>query len=213
MISFRRPRVKALFTTTTAALLIVASCTPSGNLRVGPVRVTANIGEASFLQTIFSVKGGATVVHKQKFCDMPTEEELQEEVTTVGEIDLSTFIRLDKLELVETKITATSGNFNFLTAMSIRFLPKPGAGNPVVLGAAINPNGFGTEIVLEPEDGVDFLALIRANDEADPNDCPRIEYTMTFQSLPSQDVEYTLDVTVDGYAEVGREKVLQEIAH
>lgn len=196
---------------TAVILAFGLSCSPNGNLIVGPVRVTATIGEASFVETLFSIKGGATITHKQKFCDMPTEEELQEQVTTVGDIDLSAFIRLDRLELVETVLTATSGDFDFLTGMTVRFLPKPGAGNPVVLGAASNPNGLGTEIVLEPEDGVDFLALVRANDAADPDDCPRIEYTLTFQSVPTQDVDYRLDVTVDGFAEVGREKVLNAI--
>lgn len=191
-----------------AVLLMVTACSPNGNLVVGPVRVTATIGEASFLETLFSLKGGATVTHKQKFCDMPTEDELQEQVTTVGDIDLSSFIRLDRLELVETVLTATSGDFSFMTEMTVRYLPKPGAGDPVVLGTASDSNGFGTEIVLIPEDGVDFLELVRANDAVGGDGCPRIEYTITFQSIPTQDVEYRLDVTVDGYAEVGPEKFL-----
>lgn len=145
----------------------------NGNLLVGPVRVTATIGEASFVETLFSLKGGATITHKQKFCDMPTEDELQEQVTTVGEIDLSSFIRLEKLELVETVLTATSGDFDFMTEMTVRFLPQPGAGSPVVLGTASNPAGLGAEVVLVPEDGVDFLALIRANDASRRRCVPR----------------------------------------
>ena len=193
-------------------MVLGLSCSQNGNLLVGPVRVTATIGEASFVETLFSLKGGASITHKQKFCDMPTEDELQEQVTTVGDIDLSAFIRLERLELVETVLTATSGDFDFLTGITVRFLPKPGAGNPVVLGTASDPSGLGTEIVLEPEDGVDFLELIKANDAGDPDACPRIEYTLTFQSVPTQDVEYRLDVTVDGFAEVGREKVMDAIA-
>ena len=193
-------------------MIVAGACSVNGNLLVGPVRVTATIGEASFVETLFSLKGAATITHKQKFCDMPTEDELQEQVTTVGEIDLSSFIRLEKLELVETVLTATSGDFDFMTEMTVRFLPQPGAGSPVVLGTASNPAGLGTEVVLVPEDGVDFLALIRANDAAGDDACPRIEYEMTFNSIPTEDIEYRLDITVDGFAEVGRDKVLSAIA-
>ncbi len=203
-ISNRTLRVIARAILTVAA--IGTACTPGGNLIVGPVRVTATVGEASFLQTLFSVKGVATITHKQKFCDMPSEQDISDQVTTVGEVDLSQFVRLNRLELVETVLTATSGDFGFMTEMTVRFIPKPGAGETVVLGTASDPNGFGTEIVLVPPDDVDFLELIRANDAADPNDCPKIEYEITFQSAPLQDVEYRLDVTVDGYAELGREK-------
>lgn len=190
----------------------VTACTPDGNLIIGPIRVTATIGEASFLQTLFSLKGNATVTHRQKFCDMPTEQELSDQVTTVGDIDLSRFVRLNRLELVKAVITATSGDFDFMTKMTVRFIPKPGAGPAVDLGTASDPNGLGTKIELVPPGDVDFLALIRANDAGDPNACPKIEYEITFKSVPLQDVEYRLDVTVDGYAEVGREKAFTAVS-
>lgn len=205
---FIRQNTFAIIVVIVILILIASACTPQGNLVVGPARVTATVGEASFLSTLFSLKGGATITHKQKFCEMPTEDELQSEVTTVGDIDLSAFIRLERLELVETVLTATSGDFSFMTDMTVTFIPKPGAGDPVVLGTASDPNGFGTEIALVPPGGVDFLELIRANDAGDPDACPKIEYEITFQSVPLQDVEYRLDVTVDGYAEVGPEKFL-----
>ena len=201
-----RPIRKYVVFSILVAGFAVFSCAPNGNLIVGPVRVTATVGEASFLSALFSTKGTATLTHKQKFCDLPTEDELQSQVTTVGDIDLSSFIRLHRLELVQTVLTATSGDFDFMTELTVTFIPKPGAGDPVVLGATSDANGFGTEIVLVPTDDVDFLELIRANDEGDPDTCPKIQYEITFKSVPLQDVEYRLDVTVDGYAEVGPEK-------
>ncbi|MDZ4858952.1 MAG: hypothetical protein SGI88_08195 [Candidatus Hydrogenedentes bacterium] len=187
------------------ALALATACTPDGNLIVGPVRITANIGEASFAETLFGLKG-ATITHRQEFCDMPTEEELSEQLQGEGSFDITRFIRPNRLELVETTITATSGNFDFLTGMTVRYIPRPGAGPTVVLGTASASGGFGTEIVLVPEDGVDFLELIRANDESQSDQCSKIEYQMTFQSVPLQDVEYRLDITVDGYVELGPEK-------
>lgn len=195
-----------------AAITVVAACTPEGNLIIGPIRVTATIGEASFLQTLFTLKGSATVTHRQKFCDMPTEQELSDQVTTVGDVDLSRFVRLNRLELVKTVITATSGDFDFMTKMTVRFIPKPGAGPTVDLGTASDPNGLGTTIELVPPGNVDFLALIRANDAGDPNACPKIEYEITFKSVPLQDVQYRLDMTVDGFAEVGREKAFTAVS-
>jgi len=188
-------------------LIFATSCTPDGNLIVGPIRITANIGEASFAETLFGLKG-ATITHRQKFCDMPTEEELSEQLKGEGSFDVTRFVRPNRLELVETIITATSGDFDFLTAMTIRYIPKPGAGPIVVLGSASAPEGFGTEIVLVPEEGVDFLELIRANDDSDSEQCPKIEYEMTFKSVPLQDVNYRLDITVDGYVELGPEKFI-----
>ncbi|HRK36711.1 MAG TPA: hypothetical protein PLJ47_19085 [Candidatus Hydrogenedentes bacterium] len=203
---WNRSRLKSAFTA--AVLACASACTPDGDIIFGPVRVTATVGEASFAQTLFGGVKGATITHRQRFCEMPTEEELSEQLKGEGAFDITQFIRLNRLELVETTLTATSGNFNFLTDLTVRFVPKPGAGNAVVLGTASAPGGFNTEIVLIPEDDVDFLALIRANDASDSDACPKIEYEMTFQSIPLQDVEYRLDVTVDGYVELGAEKFL-----
>lgn len=35
---------------------------------------------------------------------------------------------------------------------------------------------------------------------------PRIEYEITLNSIPTEDIEYRLDITVDGFAEVGRKR-------
>ena len=196
--SFRIPAAAICF------LGLLTSC-PHNPPVLGPFRVTAPVGDASFVSTLFGGKGGLPVTTRQKFCDMPSEEELQDEVLQVGNVDLSTFIQLHELQLVKTTITATSGDFGFVTDMTVKFIPKPGSGSPVVIGTASNPNGFDTEIVLEPTDSVDFLELIRANDAGDPNTCPKLEYTITFSQPWLSDVEYHVDVTVDGYVEVEKE--------
>ena len=56
-----------------------------------------------------------------------------------------------------------------------------------------------------PDDEVDFLALIRANDAGASEECPKLEYTISFSQPPLADVEYHIDVTIDGYVEVERE--------
>jgi len=183
---------------------LIASCTQSGTVEVGPIRVTQTIGESTFLRSVFLPKGGGPVTWSDDFCDIPSEQELQEQVLNVGGVDLSRFIRLSGLHLVNTHIVATSGNFNFMTSMTVRFIPKPGAGDPVTLGTASNAGGLGTDIVLVPPSPVDFLDLIRANDASPSLLCPKLEYTITFTGPPTSDVDYSAEVTVDGYVDVGR---------
>lgn len=187
-----------------SVLAIGTSCTPQGTVEIGPVRVTQTIGESTFLRSIFLPKGGAPIVWSDDFCDLPSEAELQGEVLNVGGVDLTQFIRLSGLHLVNTEIDATSGDFNFMTEMTVRYLPKPGAGDPVVLGTASNPSGLGTAIVLVPPQPVDFLELIRANDASPSPACPKLEFTVRFSGPPVSDVSYIAEVTVDGYIEVGR---------
>ncbi len=186
----------------------IAAITSCGGhyIEVGPVRFTANVGDGKVLQDLFLPKGGPSVTYREDMCDIPSESDLESRFLQVGGVDISNFIRLSGLDLVETKITATSGNFNFLSSMTVRYIPAPVNGqdqDPVVLGTATNSNGLGTEISLVPPEPVDFLDLIRANDANDSQECPKLEVEMTPRSIPLQDVEYTADVTVDAYAQVG----------
>lgn len=191
-----------------ATLLAASACTPDGNLIVGPIRASQKVGSATFLQSLFlpktGAKGTATITHRQRFCDMPSEAELSGEVLEAGGIDFSRFIALYRLELVQTTITARDGDFDFLTGMTVRYIPVPGAGDPVELGTASDPSGLGTEIVLVPPEDVDFLELIRANDAANSEECPQLEFELTFTAPPLHDVRYRVDVTVDAFVEVGR---------
>jgi hypothetical protein len=173
-----------------------------------PIRVSSTVGEGRFLQSIFfpakAGKGSATVTHQQNLCDFPSEEEIEREILQVGMIDLSRFIGIYRIELVETLITAKEGDFDFLTGISVRFVPKPGAGDPVELGSASDPNGLGSDIELVPPADVDFLELIRANDASDSVLCPKLEFDLTFSRPPLQDIKYRVDVTIDGFVEVRR---------
>jgi hypothetical protein len=188
-------------------VLTGVACTLEGNLVVGPVRLTERIGKATFFQSLFlpktEAKGFATITHQQNFCNMPSEDEFAAAVLEVGEFDFTRFFRLHELDVVEFLIKAKEGDFDFLTEMTIRYIPKPGAGDPVEFGTASDPDGLGREIVLVPPEGVDFLELIRANDASDSEECPKLEFELTYSAPPLQDVEYRFDVTVDAFVEVG----------
>lgn len=189
-----------------AGLLLTFSGCGGAFVEVGPVRFSTQIGSGTLLEDIFTRKGGIPISHREDFCDMPTEAALEDQFLQVGNVDISKFVRLSRLELVETTITATQGDFNFLSAMTVRFIPAPVNGiaqDPVVLGTASNANGLGTVVVLTPPGTVDFLDLIQQNDANPSNKCPQLEMEVTVRAIPTQDVAYTAEVSIDAYAEIG----------
>jgi hypothetical protein len=193
------------------ALAAIAGLTTVGCLggfiEVGPVRFTADVGEGTILPSIVVLKGAPPVSYREDLCNIPSESELEERFLQVGGVDISNFIRLSGLHIVETKLTATSGNFNFLSALTIRYIPAPENGQeqvPIVLGSATNPNGLGNEINLVAPEPVDFLDLIRKNDDNSSSECPELEIEMTPRSIITNNVEYDIAVTVDAYAQVGK---------
>lgn len=205
MTAFRNRR-RLLYIATGLVLCATVGCL-GGVVEVGPIRFTANVGEGTLLKDLFLPKGGGpTVMYQEDLCNLPSESDLEERFLQVGGVDISNFIRLDGLELVETKLTATSGNFNFLSSVTVSYIPAPVNGqdqDPVVLGTATNQSGLGTEISLVPPEPVDFLDLIQENDDNPSQECPKLKVEMTPRAIPLQDVDYDVDVTVDAYAQVG----------
>lgn len=200
-----RKRHRHAYSLIAAALFATVGCF-GGFIEVGPVRFTADVGEGTLFADLFLPKGGPNVMYEEDLCNLPSESELEERFLQVGGVDISNFIRLSGLELVETKLTADSGNFNFLSSITVSYIPAPVNGqdqDPVVLGTASNSNGLGTEISLVPPEPVDFLDLIRENDENPSQECPKLKVEMTPRSIPLQDVDYTIEATVDAYAQVG----------
>lgn len=189
-----------------AGLVLPFSGCGGAFVEVGPVSFTAEIGGGTLLEDIFTRKGGVPITHQEDFCDMPSEEALEDQFLQVGDIDISKFVRLSRLELVESTITATQGDFNFLSSMTVRFIPAPVNGveqDPVVLGTASNANGLGTVVVLTPPEPVDFLDLIQQNDANPSSECPKLELEVTVRAVPTQDVTYIAEVSIDAYAEIG----------
>jgi hypothetical protein len=189
----------------TLIMASLAGCS-GRSIEIGPIRVTAPLGEGTLLADMFSSKGLVPITRTEDLCNLPTEEQLQESVLQAGNINLSDFVRLSRLEVVETTFTATSGDFNFVSEVSVRYIPAPIDGvdqDPVELGSASNPNGLGTIITLVPPETVDLLDLIRANDDNPSDECPQLEIVATARTVPSQDVTFTIDTTIDAFARVG----------
>jgi hypothetical protein len=155
---------------------------------------------------MFSTKALTTVTVDQDFCNMPSEQTLSDEVLKVGKFDLSKFVKLSRLDLVHLTLTATQGNFDFVTALTVSYVPAegaPGSADPVVLGTASDADGLGTDVTLTPPEAVDILKLIQQNDANTSGTCPKLRFEATVSSPPSSNVQYDISLTVDAYARVG----------
>lgn len=184
--------------------LAAVGCTGNGTLRLGPFQIMVPAGEGTLLRDLFLPK--VVISNKEEVCDLPSEEELGALAGSVGSIDLSSIIAVSDLNLIQTIVTATSGDFSFLTELTVRWIPAPVNGqeqDPIVLGTASDPNGFGTQIVLLPTSPVDLIDLIRMNDANTSGDCPEIELIVDANGIPLSDVEYTVDLDVDAFVEIG----------
>lgn len=191
-----------------AAILLSPGCSPNLAIEVGPFPVTVAAGEGSFGPADFVTKipSGLTVTRTRDFCEIPSEDEAAAGVRMVGNINVSRFVQLSRIELFQIVIAATEGDFGFANEVVLRYIPAHSSGpapDPVVLGVASNPSGFGSTIVLTPPEGVDFLALIRENDASGVDACPTLEIEITAHSLPLQTVRYAAEAHLDAYAMAG----------
>jgi len=111
-------------------------------------------------------------------CDLPTQDEIRELVSQAAGDWVANLIVIDEMELQNVRLSASSGDFDSLTGITLQWNPKPVDGSeqpPVDLGAAHDPAGLGAEVVLVPGEPVDFLELIE-NDAANPAEgCPSFQ--------------------------------------
>ncbi len=157
--------------------LIAVGCSNRG-FEIGPFtfEFPAIQGEQLNAAAI-SALDGETDEEDIPFSDLPSEAELQELMReAAGGFDVSQFVSLTRIRLNKTTLTATQGDFGVVSGLAVYYVPADG-GNEVLLGRASSASGFGTEIVLNPEDTVDFLELVRANDafEGDGSPVLRVE--------------------------------------
>ncbi|MBI4558556.1 MAG: hypothetical protein HY706_13315 [Candidatus Hydrogenedentes bacterium] len=201
----RRATLNGVLATGILLGIATVKCT-SGPVEIGPLGFTVKIGEGVLLQDLFSQNAKVPLEYRENFCALPSEQDLVSRFAQVGAINLSQIIHLSALNLTRTTIVATAGDFNFVSAMTVRYVPAPVDGQPqpaITLGSASNPNGLGSTVVLTPPESVDFLELIRANDLNSAAECPQLEIEMEIRSVPAADVHYETHVTIDAFALIG----------
>ena len=170
-----------------ASLILVAACGAvalAGTLNVGcnPVipfafDITIPLGTYDFeaLEVFLGFAAGEDIPDGFEapglpVCNLPTQEDIHDLVLEhVGEF-VANLIHLEQMNLISFDMHATQGDFSTITYLSVFWQPKPVdevEQDPVDLGTADAPSGFGTDIALVPEDPVDFLVLID-NEAANP---------------------------------------------
>ncbi len=84
---------------------------------------------------------------------------------------------IDKLELLESRMTATVGTFASLTFVKLGFKPVAVNGvaqEPFDLGTASSDQGLGTDIVLTPPVPVDLVPIMQDSTANTGGDCPLV---------------------------------------
>jgi len=189
------------FVVTGVLVLLTALSVGCSPVQVGPVQVVIDAGEV--VLPIAGLKGldlpplTATI----PFCDLPSEEDVNERVREVGGFDVRRFARISRIQLGETRFEAIEGDFNFASSASLHLTPV--GSERFSLGSASAPEGFGGLIVLVPQAPIELLDLIRANDEAPLGVCPLLETRFALRALPPQATRFRMVVVIDVFAELG----------
>jgi hypothetical protein len=114
-------------------------------------------------------------------CSIPDEEAMwviirQKLGGVLGDFVAKSYT-IDKLELLESRMTATAGTFETLTFVKLDFKPVALDGvaqPPFALGMAASEQGLGTEIVLTPPTPVDLVQIMRDTQANTSAECPLV---------------------------------------
>jgi len=187
-------------------LILALGCSVKNGLEIGPVSMILPMGSGTLDPAQFPDTPNQPIVigrvHKE-LCDLPTEDQLTEVFRTAGSIDLSSVIRLSRLELDKTVLRVRSGTLRDIKAVHLFFVPKSGSVfGTVNLGGAYSLTGFGDSIEISAPDGVDLLALVKENDAMFGEGCPLL-LIHAAGAVPDEPIEWEAQLEVDGYARLG----------
>jgi len=167
-----------------APLLVVACLSGCNNQYTMEVSVTMYQDYAVRIPDVF--KPGTPIPEKYTkmdvpVCAIPGEAEMWDIVKQKLGGLLGGFVAshytIDKLELLESRMTATQGSFEALRSVKLGFKPLPvdGVAQPVLeLGEMASEQGLGTEIVLTPPVPVDLVPIMHAADANTTGECPLV---------------------------------------
>jgi len=137
-----------------------------------------------------------------EFCEVPTADDITQLIAEYGGQLAADLATVTKLELLDIVLTANNGDFSDVSSIGLYYVPKPVDGveqDPISIGEAVAGVPFGSTIVLVPGEPVNFLRLIRDNDNNPSEECPSVYLTFEGnipESLPSWSTEITLNVHV-----------------
>jgi len=190
-----------------AAVAAVGTLNLSCNLLVPfSFEVTIPLGEYNFeqFQVFLDLVEGEDIPDDFEapglpVCDLPTQEQIHDLVLEHSGEFVANLIQLDEMNLISLDFHATQSYFSTITYLSVSWQPKPVGGveqDPIDLGSAEAPTGFGADIALVPECPVDFLVLID-NEAANPApDCATLQMDIE-GTVPADIPIWNISVTVN----------------
>jgi len=188
------------------AILLVGCGWKNGGIEIGPVSFSLPAAAGVFDASVYPEAQGlplASGVIEQELCTLPAEDDLTDVFRQAGEIDLSSVVKLSRVELKRTVLHASNGDFRDVKAIQVYFVPRNGSVfNVVNLGGAVSLTGFGGAIEIEPPKDVDLLELIRENDSMPGEGCPTLRVRVT-GAVPEEPITWDAQIDVDAYARLG----------
>ena len=189
-----------------ASLVAFTGCGLKNGLEIGPITMMLPMGGGTIDPELLQGADNLPLVVgtvEQDLCSLPTEDQMTDAFRVAGSIDLSSVVRLSRVQLRRTVIRANSGDFRDVKGIQLYFVPKSGGVlNRVNLGGAFSLTGFGDSIEIEPRSGVDLLELIRDNDASLGAGCPRL-LVQAAGTAPDSPIVWEAEVVVDAYARLG----------
>jgi len=184
----------------------MAGCSVKNGLEIGPIAMTIPMGSGTLDPSQFPDSGNLPILIgsvRRDICNLPTEDQLAEVFRTAGSIDLSSVVRLSRLELDQTVLHVASGSLRGIKAVQLYFVPKSGSiFGTVNLGGAYSLSGFDDTIEISPPSGVDLLELVRENDAMPGEGCPQL-LVQAAGSIPEDPIEWEVQLEINGYAQLG----------
>jgi hypothetical protein len=129
------------------------------------------------------------------FCDLFSEERLDELLTSFGGADIAALVDVPSVVLDSLEVVATQGNFANYTSGSMDMTLIDAGADPLDLGSVTDSNGLGTGFELMPEMTLDLL------NDLDDDQCgvPALHLD---GATPTEDVEFQVIANVLVYTRI-----------
>ncbi|HIJ65840.1 MAG TPA: hypothetical protein HPP77_07795 [Candidatus Hydrogenedentes bacterium] len=141
----------------------------------------------------------------RQICEMPSLTDINGYIESAVGSTVASHIEITQVNLDEVTLTAQSGTWDFIQSIDVDFIPKPVNGvaqDPIDLGGATAPTGgFGTELLITPASGVNFLELMNENDANPATGCPSIRVSLV-GTMPTVDITFDVEISVEACARI-----------
>lgn len=130
------------------------------------------------------------------FCDLFSEERLDELLTTFGGADIAALVDIPSVELESLEFIATEGDFSAYTIASADLTVIGPSSDPIDLGAVSDANGLGEGFELVAETPLDLL------NDLNEDECGVPALHLVGDAAPTEDTRFTVIAHVLVYTQL-----------